>query len=123
MERYTYDERNGLWYELQGDYYIPCLTAPETPEIGIWGQRHLRYIREHKRGIYAGLLISGRLNDYLVEVDTNAAQMYDRLVTQMAFEEGITEHLKSKDQMEWVRKMNAVCNVAQEIVNAEVIFI
>lgn len=123
MERYKYDERNGLWYELQGDYYIPCLTVPESPQIGIWGQRHLHYIREHKQSFYTALLLGNKLNDYISEIDKNAADMFDRLVAQMAVKEGITEQLKAQNQMEWVQHMNAIRNEAQEIVNAEVIFV
>ena len=123
MERYKYDEQNGLWYELQGDYYIPCLTVPETPQIGIWGQRHLRYIREHKQTLYTTLLLSDKLNDYLTEIDESATEMYNRLVSQMAAREEITEQLKAQNQMEWVRCMNAIRNAAQEIVNSEVIFV
>ena len=123
MERYKYDERNGLWYELQGDYYIPCLTVPESPQIGIWGQRHLRYIREHKQLFYTALLLGDRLNDHLTEIDKSASEMYDRLVAQIAAREGITEQLKAQNQMEWVQRMNAIRNAAREIVNAEVIFV
>lgn len=123
MERYKYDERNGLWYELQGDYYIPCLTVPDAPQIGIWGQRHLRYIRDNKQSFYTAQLLSNELNDYLLEVDRSATEMYDRLVAQMAAREGITEQLKAQNQMEWVQRMNAIRNAAQEIVNTEVIFV
>ena len=123
MEQYKYDEQNGLWYELQGDYYIPCLTVPKTPQIGIWSQRHLRYIQAHKQSFYTGLLLGDELNDYLTEIDKSATEMYDRLVSQMAGKEGITEQLKAQNQLEWVQRMNAIRNTAQEIVNAEVIFI
>ena len=123
MERYKYDEQNGLWYELQGDYYIPCLTVPEAYKIGIWGQRHLRYIRKHKQSFYTALLLGDKLNDYLLEVDRSATEMYDRLVAQMAAREEIIEQLKAQNQMEWVQRMNAIRNAAQEIVNADVIFV
>lgn len=123
MERYKYDVGNGLWYELHGDYYIPCLTVPNAPQVGIWGQRHLRYIREHKQSFYSALLLGDKLNDYLTEIDKSATEMYNRLVAQMAAREGITEQLKARNQMEWVPRMNAIRNAAQEIVNAEVIFV
>lgn len=124
MEKFIYDENNGLWYELQGDYYIPCLAVPEGEQpIGLLGQRHLRYIREHKKAFYTSQLLSGSLNSYLVEVDKRAAEMIDRLIREMAAREGITEKMKAENQMEWVRRMNAIRNAAQEIVNAEVIFV
>ena len=121
MERFKYDESNGLWYELQGDYYIPCLTAPEAPKISIWGQRHLRYIREHKRSFYTGLLLGDKLNDHLTEIDKRATEMYDRLAAQMAAREGITEQLKAQDQMAWVRGMNNIRSTAEEIILNELI--
>lgn len=123
MERYKYDERNGLWYELQGDYYIPCLAVPESPQIGVWGQRHLRYIRNQKQSFYSALLLGDKLNDYISEIDKNAADMFDRLVAQMVVKEGITEQLKAQNQMEWVQRMNEIRNAAQEIVSSEVIFV
>lgn len=122
MERYKYDKRNGLWYELQGDYYIPCLTVPESPKIGIWGQQHLRYIREHKKSFYTALLLSDKLNDYLAETEISATEMYDRLVAQMAVREGITEQLKAQNQIEWVQRMNAIHCAAAEIVRTEIIY-
>ena len=122
MERYKYDEQNGLWYELQGDYYIPCLTVPDAPKIGIWGQRHLRYIRAHNQSFYPSLLLSDKLNDYLAEIDKCAAEMYDRLVAQKAAREGITEQLKAQNQIEWVQRMNAIHCAAAEIVRTEIIY-
>lgn len=94
MEKYIYDESNGLWYELQGDYYIPCLTLPTEKEhkpIGLWGQRHKRYLQEHKRAVYTTLLTSGKLNRYLADIDEQAAEMMFRLVEQMAGKEGVKE--------------------------------
>lgn len=124
MEKFIFDEGNGLWYELQGDYYIPCLTDPEVEQpVGLWGQRHLRFIREHRQGFYTSLLLGGKLNSYLTEVDSRAVQMLDSLVTRMAVGDGITEQLKTQDQMAWVQRMNAVRNAAEEIVNNEVIFV
>ena len=124
MEKFIYDESNGLWYEFQGDFYIPCLTVPEDEQsIGIWGQRHLRYIRENKKVFYTSQLLSGSLNSYLAEVDKRAAEMFDRLSKEMAAQERITEQIKAENQLEWVGQMNAIRNAAQESVNTEVIFV
>ena len=124
MEKYIFDEKNGLWYELNGDYYLPCLTVPEDEQpIGAWGQRHLRYISRYQKVRHTTLLLTGKLNSYLVEIDARAVQMLDSLVTQMAAKEGITERLKATDQMTWVQRMNNIRNAAEEIVNAEVIFV
>ena len=118
MEKYKFDENNGLWYELQGDYYLPCLKLPEKeqPHIGIWGQRHLRYLKKHHRVCYANLLTSGELNAYLADIDLQAEELFLRLVKQMADAEGITETLKANDQMEWVGRMNSCRDRATEIV-------
>mgnify|MGYP000321932444 CR=1 FL=1 len=125
MEKYKYDENNGLWYELQGDYYLPCLKLPEEEQvhIGIWGQRHLNYLRENKRILLSNLQISGKLNIYLADIDKQAEEIFSRLVSQMAEREGVTEHLKAADQMEWVRRINNIRNQATEIVNSEIIYI
>ncbi len=126
MDKYIYDKSNGLWYELQGDYYIPCLTLPAEKEhkpIGLWGQRHKRYLQEHKRAVYTTLLASGKLNSYLADIDERATTMMFRLIEQMADKEGITEQLKAADQMAWVGAMNNIRNRATEIVNAELIYI
>ena len=124
MEKYIFDEKNGLWYERNGDYYLPCLTVSEDEQsVGIWGQRHLRYISRHQKVRHTTLLLTGKLNSYLKAVDTEAMQMLDSLVTQMAAREGITEQLKDADQIAWVQRMNNIRNRAEEIVNSEVIFI
>ena len=104
MNKYIYHEKNGLWYEKQGDYYLPCLSLPEEEQkpIGIWGQRHLRYIKEHKRVFYTNLLTSCKLNSYLADINEQAEDMFFRLVKQIAKSEGITERLKSENQFEWV---------------------
>ena len=124
MEKYIYNEQNGLWYELQGDYYIPCLVLDEeeTQPIGKWGRKYHRYIKEHRPVIYTALLLSGKLNSHLAEIDNRSTEMYDLLMKQLAESEGITEQLKEKDQMAWVGAMNNIRNRAEEIVNAEVIF-
>ena len=124
MEKYIYNEQNGLWYELQGDYYIPCLVLDEedAQPIGMWGRKHLRHIKEHRPVLHNTLLLSGKLNSHLAEIDKQATEMFDRLMKQLAEKEGITEHLKAQDQMAWVQRMNNIRNAAEEIVNAEVIF-
>ena len=124
MEKYKFDGNNGLWYELQGDYYLPCLKLPEEEQayIGIWGQRHLRYLKEHRRVRYANLLTSGKLNSYLVDIDRQAEEMFEQLVKQMAEREGVTEQLKAANSMEWVRKLNSIRNRAVEITNSELIY-
>lgn len=124
MEKKIYDEKNGLWYELQGDYYLPCLSLPkeEQKPVGVWGQRHLRYIKEHKRAFYINLLISCKLNSYLADIDKQATDIFSRLVKQLAEKENLTEKLKAENQMLWVHKMNNICNRATEIVNTEVIY-
>lgn len=124
MDKYIYDDKNGLWYELQGDYYIPCLILPAEKEqpIGLWGQRPLRYLKEHRRLTYTNLLTSGRLNEYLAEIDKQAKDMFLRLIKQMSEREGVTEQLKTENQMEWVGRMNNIRSRAVEIVNAELIY-
>ena len=104
MEKYIYNEQNGLWYELQGDYYIPCLILDkeDAQPIGMWGRKHQRYIKQHHRALYTTLLISGKLHSHLAEIDNRATEMFDRLVKQLAEREGITEQLKAIDQMAWV---------------------
>lgn len=122
MEKVIYDENNGLWYELQGDYYIPCLKLPEEQQpIGVWGQRHLRYIKQNRKVLYLNLLTSGNLNSYLADLDKQSEDMYFRLVKQMAEREGVTEQLKADNQMEWVSRMNNIRSRVFEIVNAELI--
>ena len=125
MGKYKYDESNGLWYELQGDYYLPCLKLSEEEQvhIGIWGQRHLRYLRENNRVLLSGLQFSGKLNGYLADIDSQAEKMFKQLVKQMADREGITEQLKADDQIAWVCRMNNIRNRATEIVNSEIIYI
>ena len=126
MEQYIYNEQNGLWYELRGDYYIPYLELPAEKEerhIGVWGHRHLRYIRKHKKALYTSLLKSGKLQSYLANVEEQAQELFDWLMKQRAEREGITETLKADNQMEWVQRMNALRSAVIETVNAEVIFV
>ena len=125
MAKTIFDELGGT-YIRQGDYFLPCLSLPaekETKPIGVWGQRHLRYIREHKKALYTTLLTSGRLHSYLADVEEQAQELFDRLMKQRAEREGITETLKTDNQMEWVQRMNALRLAVTETVNAEVIFV
>ena len=123
MDKYITDERTGLKYELVGDYYfIARDDEPEERPIGIWGQRHLRYLKKHRRTVYAELLTHGKLNEYLVELNEQAEEMFSRLVKELAEKEGASERLKVTDQMDWVRRMNAVRETATEIVNNDLIY-
>ncbi len=124
MDKYIFDESNGLWYERQGDYYIPCLTLPAEEEqpIGLWGQRHLRYIKEYRKARYTSLLLSGRLNSYLADIDQQAQEMLDTTIEQIARVQGITEALKATDQMAWVGKMNNIRASVMEMVDKEIIY-
>lgn len=124
MDKYIYDEKNGLWYELQGDYYLPCLKLPkeESRHIGVWGQRHLRYLKQHRKVLYSELLISGKLNDYLADLNEQAEALFSRLVKQLFEKEGVTEALKAENQMLWVQRMNNIRSAAMEIVSSELIY-
>ena len=123
MEKYIYDKNNGLWYELHGDYYIPCLTVPAQEErpIGILGQRHLRYIKKEGKALYTELLTSGRLNTYLADINEQATKLMLLLTKQMAERECVTETLKAQDQMLWVQQMNNIRDRAMELVNNDLI--
>ena len=124
MEKYITDERTGRKYELAGDYYF--LAGDDEPEehrpIGIWGQRHLRYLRQYKKATYTALLIEGKLPDYLADVNDQAEEMLFQLVKQMAKDEGVDEALKRYDQLGWVQRMNSIRNRATEIINSNYIF-
>ena len=125
MEKYIIDERTELKYELVGDYYI--IAGDDEPEeeqkpIGIWGQRHLRYLKNHRKVLYTNLLTSGKLNIYLADIDRQAEEMFERLTGQMAVAEDITEQLKATDQMVWVGRMNSIRNRAAEIINTKIIY-
>ena len=124
MDQYIFDQSNGLWYELQGNYYLPCLTVPAEEEkpIGIWGQRHLRYIKKKRKALYTELLISGKLSTYLADIDEQAEKQVLLLTEQMAGREGVTEQLKAQDQMLWMRRMNNIRNRATEIVHHDLIY-
>ena len=124
MKQHYIDEKTGISYTLQGDYYLPDLVLPAEKEqnIGIWGQRHLRYLKEYRRITYLNLLTSGRLNSFLTDIDEQAQDMFSRLVKQLAEKEDVTETLKANNQMLWVQKMGSIQNRAREIVNVELIF-
>ena len=124
MDKYIYDDENGMWYELQGDYYIPCLILPAEKEqpIGLWGQRHLRYLKEYRRATYITLFTSGRLNNYLADIDRQAQERMERLTEQMKRVQGITEQLKAENALEWTQRMNNIRACAKEIVEKEIIF-
>ena len=121
MERYMFDEKNGLWYELVGDVYLPCVTVPET-QLGHWGQLRRRHLKEHQNGIYTGMLLSGKLENHLAEVDTKAEEMFKRLVAELSEAEGVNEEMKAVDQLAWIQQMNSIQSNAAEIVREELIY-
>ena len=124
MEKRIYNEQTGISYTLQGDYYLPDLSLPkqEDNQIGLWGQRHLRHIKQHHKVRYTNLLTSGKLNGYLADIDKQAEDMFFRLVKQMAEREGVAEQLKADNPMEWVARMNNIRSIATEIVNNDIIY-
>ena len=124
MEKFIYDENNGLWYELQGDYYIPCLKLPdeEQKEIGIWGMRHLEYLKHHRKATYNCLQAEFKLNSYLYDINSQAENLFENLVKELKQSEGITEQLKAENQMEWVARMNNIRSRATETVNHDIIY-
>ena len=115
-------ERMGGTYHQEGDYFLPDLSVPELPAIGIWGQRRRRYLKEHRQALYTALLLSGKLNDHLSEVDEQAEAMFSQLVKQMAAQDSITEQFKADNQMEWVRQMNSARNRAEEVIYNKLIY-
>ena len=124
MQKNIYNEQTGISYTLQGDYYLPDLTLPpeEEKRIGVWGQRHKRYLQEHKKATYTTLLTSGKLNSYLADIDEQAEEWFSRMVRQMAEHEDVTETLKAENQMLWVQKINNIRNRAMEIVYTNLIY-
>ena len=124
MKQHFTDEKTGIRYTLQGDYYLPDLALPaeEQQPIGIWGQRHLRHIKQNRGVVYTKLLTSGKLNSYLADIDKQAEEMFARLVKQMAEREGVTEQLKADNQMEWVGRMNNIRSRATKVVNTDLIY-
>lgn len=124
MTKTIFEEMGGA-YVRQGDYNLPCLSLPaekENKPVGVWGQRHLRYLKQHRRVLYTNLLTSGKLDSYLADIDKQAEEMFLGLVKQMAEREGVSEQLKAENQMEWVRAMNNIRHRSMEIVNVELIF-
>ena len=124
MAKTIFEEMGGT-YVRQGDYFIPCLTLPaekETKPIGVWGQRHKRYLREHKRATYTTLLTSGKLNSYLADIDVQAEEMFSRLVKEYADRQGVTEQLKAENQLLWIQKMSNIQSCVQEVVESEIIY-
>ena len=123
MKKTLFEEMGGT-YTRHGDYLIPCLTLPKEEErfIGVWGQRHKRYLKEHKKVVYITLLTSGRLNSYLADIEEQAQERFERIVDQMKQAQGLTEQLKAENQMEWVVRMNNIKMCAREVVNAELIY-
>lgn len=124
MEKYIFDESNGLWYELEGDYYIPCLTVSESENysIGIWGQRHERWLKENCKVRYFNLITSGKLNSYLHDIDVLASETESRLIDEFAKKQGITEELKADDMMAWVGTMSNIKNQVAEIIYNEIFY-
>ena len=124
MEKRIYNEQTGIGYTLQGNYYLPDLALPEQEDepIGLWGQRHLKYIKQHRKILYINLLTSGKLNEHLADIDKQTEDMFFRLVKQMVERDGVTEQLKTDNQMEWVARMNNIRSSAIEIVNKDIIY-
>lgn len=121
MEKSLFEQMGGT-YRQEGDYLLPNLTVPESTPIGIWGQRRKRYLKEHRQTLYTALLLSGKLNDHLSDIDEQAEAMFSQLIKHMAEQENITEQLKADSQMKWVRCMNSIRNRVIEIINMELIF-
>ncbi|MGI6268981.1 MAG: TnpV protein [Candidatus Howiella sp.] len=123
MEKSLFEQMGGTYRQV-GDYLIPNLELPpqDNRPIGIWGQRHLRYIKQNKKSLYIELKMSGKLNDHLADVNEEAEEMFSRLVKQMAEKQGVTEQLKAENQMNWVGRMNCIRNQATEIINNELIY-
>lgn len=116
-------EALGCEYRQNGDYMLPNLEAPESPKVGIWGERRRKYLREQQKALYTAMMLSDTLNTHLEEVDHSAAALHNRVTSQLAEQEGVTEQLKAADPMEWVQRMNSIRNRATEIVRKELIFV
>ena len=122
MDKYIYNENNGLWYERCGDYYLPCLALSEQKSVGKWGQKYRTYLRKHKREVYNAFQSDGILDEHVAEIDQQAEEMYERLVEQIATRQGVTEQLKADDQMAWVSAMNHVRSIVEEIILNDLIY-
>ena len=124
MKKNFTGKRTGISYTLQGDYYLPDLELPAEKQqpIGVWGQRYLRHIKQHRKVLYTNLLSSGKLNSYLADINRQAEEMFSKLVKQISEREGVTEQLKADNQMEWVARMNNIRSRAIEVVNTKLIY-
>lgn len=122
MQKFITDNRNGITYELIGDYYYPCFTAPKSPDIGFFGRMRKRYLKEYHKAFYYQLLTSGKLADHLEEIDRTAYDMQELLISQMAKAQGVTEALKATNQMKWVGMMNNIRSAAMEIVLTDLVY-
>ena len=124
MDKCIFNDYNGLWYKLVGDYYLPCLKLPDEEQrpVGIWGQRRRQYLREHRKALYNALLLSGKLDSHLADINQQAKDMFSQLVVKMADQEGITEQLKVENQMEWAKRMNSIRNQVEEIIQNELLY-
>ena len=122
MDKYIYDDTNGLWYERCGDYYLPCLVLPEQKSIGKWGQKYKTYFWKHKSEVYSTFQSKGTLDEHIAEIDRQAEEMFERLVEQIAVRQAITEQLKADDQMAWVSTMNHIRSIAEEVVLNDLIY-
>ena len=122
MDKYIYNEENGLWYERCGDYYLPCLALPEQKSVGKWGQKYRTYLQKHKREVYKTFQSKGILDEHIAEINQQAEEMFDRLVEQIAMRQGVTEQLKADNQMAWVSAMNHVRSIAEETVLSDLIY-
>ncbi len=122
MKRFIHDETKGLYYELVGDYYLPCLKAPESPKVGGFGMIYLNYLQNHKKAIYTGLLMSDKLKGHIEDIDKQAEEMFSQLVEEMVKNEGVYEALKRRDQLGWVQSMNSIRNRAEEVVLNKLIY-
>ena len=122
MDKYIYDDTNGLWYERCGDYYLPCLVLSEQKNIGKWGQKHRAYLRKRRREGYSAFQPKGTLDKHIAEINQQAEEMFERLVEQIAMRQGATEQLKADDQMAWVSAMNHVRSIAGEIILSDLLY-
>ena len=122
MDKYIYNENNGLWYERCRDYYLPCLTLMEQKSVGKWGQKYKAYLREHRRELYNAFQSDGILDEHVAEIDQQAEKMFERLVEQISTQQSVTEQLKADDQMAWISAVNHVRSIAEETIFSDLIY-
>lgn len=122
MEKSLFEQMGGT-YHREGDYLLPDLTPPESVPVGMWGQRRRRYLKQHRQALYTGLLLSGKLDSHLTEIDQQVEEMFSQLVKQMAESEGISEQLKANNQMKWVSQMNGIRHQVEEVVYKKLIYV